>query len=116
MKKLSVALCFAALLASPLAAAIREPIKVEGGLLSGTPGWAWGVRQYRGIPFAAPPVGNRRWRPPQPVIPWHGVRAADQFSAACMQGGPGRTAEQIFDPGLRNVSVRPTHLFPRRRS
>ena len=97
-------LCFAALSVLPLAAAIREPIKVEGGLLSGTPGWAWGVRQYRGIPFAAPPVGNRRWRPPQPVIPWQGVRAADQFSAACMQGGPGWTAEQIFDPGLRNRS------------
>jgi para-nitrobenzyl esterase len=38
------------------------------------------------------------------VIPWPGVRAADQFSAACMQGGPGWTAEQIFDPGLRNRS------------
>jgi para-nitrobenzyl esterase len=97
-------LSFAILLALPLAAAIREPIQVEGGLVSGTPGWAWGVRQYRGIPFAAPPVGNRRWRPPQPVIPWQGVRAADQFSAACMQGGPGWTAEQIFDPGLRNRS------------
>jgi para-nitrobenzyl esterase len=104
MKKRSVALSFAALLASPLLAAIQEPIKVEGGLVSGTPGWAWGVRQYRGIPFAAPPVGNRRWRPPQPVIPWQGVRAADQFSPACMQGGPGWTAEQIFDPGLRHRS------------
>ena len=104
MKRLSVALCFAALLSVPLLAAMREPVKVEGGLVSGTPGWAWGVRQYRGIPFAAPPVGNRRWRPPQPVVPWQGVRAADQFSAACMQGGPGWTAEQIFDTGLRNRS------------
>ena len=88
MKRLRVVLCFAALSALPLPAAIQEPIKVEGGLVSGTPGWAWGVRQYRGIPFAAPPVGNRRWRPPQPVIPWTGVRAADEFSPACMQGGP----------------------------
>ena len=72
--------------------------------MSGTPGWAWGVRQYRGIPLAAPPVGNRRWRPPQPVIPWSGVRAADEFSPACMQGGPGFTAEQIFDPGIRHRS------------
>jgi para-nitrobenzyl esterase len=104
MKRRSVAFCFAALLGWPLLAAMREPIQVEGGLVSGTPGWAWGVRQYRGIPFAAPPVGNRRWRPPQPVIAWQGVRAADQFSAACMQGGPGWTAEQIFDPGLRNRS------------
>jgi para-nitrobenzyl esterase len=102
MKKLSVALCFVALLASPLLAAIQEPIKVEGGLVSGTPGWAWGVRQYRGIPFAAPPVGNRRWRPPQPVIPWQGVRAADQFSPACMQLMVSGHDEEIFDPGLKS--------------
>ena len=85
MKRLSVALCFAALSALPLLAAIQEPIKVEGGLVSGQPGWAWGVRAYLGIPFAAPPVGNRRWRPPQPVIPWQGVLAAREFSPACMQ-------------------------------
>jgi len=64
---------------------ISEPIRVEGGLISGTPAWAYGVRLYRGIPFAAPPVGNLRWRPPQPVVPWEGVRAADRFSPACMQ-------------------------------
>ena len=75
----------AALLALPLAGAIQEPIKIEGGLISGTPGWGWGVREYLGIPFAAPPTGNLRWRPPQPVAPWQGVRAADRFSAACMQ-------------------------------
>jgi para-nitrobenzyl esterase len=79
--------CFtlAGLLALPLLGAIQEPIKVEGGLISGTPGWGWGVREYLGIPFAAPPVGNLRWRSPQPVVPWLGVRAADRFSAACMQ-------------------------------
>jgi para-nitrobenzyl esterase len=75
----------AALIALPLLAGIPEPIKVEGGSISGTPGWGWGVREYLGIPFAAPPVGNLRWRPPQPVAPWQGVRAADRFSAACMQ-------------------------------
>lgn len=75
----------AGLLALPLFGAIQEPIKVEGGLISGTPGWGWGVREYLGVPFAAPPVGDLRWRPPQPVIPWQGVRAADRFSPACMQ-------------------------------
>jgi para-nitrobenzyl esterase len=64
---------------------MQEPIKVEGGRISGTPGWAWGVREYLGIPFAASPVGNFRWKPPQPVVPWQGVRAADRFSSACMQ-------------------------------
>src|SRR6266566_985752 len=66
-------------------AAIDEPVRVDGGLISGTPGWGWGVREYLGIPFAAPPIGNLRWKPPQPVVPWQGVRAADRFSAACMQ-------------------------------
>ena len=104
MKRLAVALCSAALSALPLLAAIQEPIKVEGGLVSGTPGWAWGVRAYLGIPFAAPPVGNRRWRPPQAVIPWQGVRAAREFSAACMQSEAGWTDEQLADPGLWHKS------------
>ena len=71
---------------APLAsAALKEPIQVDGGQVSGTPAWGWGVRLYRGIPFAAPPVGDLRWRPPQPVVPWQGVLAADRFSSACMQ-------------------------------
>src|SRR5579872_5145945 len=80
-----VILSVLAFAAMPLPAAMQEPVKVEGGLISGTPGWAWGVREYLGIPFAAPPVGNFRWKPPQPVVPWQGVRPADRFSPACMQ-------------------------------
>lgn len=75
----------AVLIALPLAAAIQEPIAVEGGLITGAPGWGWGVREYLGIPFAAPPVGKLRWKEPQPVIPWQGVRASDRFGASCMQ-------------------------------
>jgi para-nitrobenzyl esterase len=67
------------------AAAITEPVRVEGGLVTGTPAWGWGIRLFRGIPYAAPPVGNLRWRPPQTVVPWKGVLVADRFSAACMQ-------------------------------
>ena len=78
-------LSLAVVLAAPVFAGIGEPIKVEGGLISGTPGWGWGIREYLGIPFAAPPVGDLRWRPPQAVKPWQGVRAADRFSPACMQ-------------------------------
>src|SRR5512146_3573920 len=71
--------------ALPLLGAMKEPIQVEGGLISGPPGWGWGVREYLGIPYAAPPVGSLRWREPQPVVPWQGVRAADRFSPACIQ-------------------------------
>ena len=40
---------------------------------------------FKGIPFAAPPVGDLRWRAPKPVVPWQGVRRANQFSASCIQ-------------------------------
>ena len=49
---------------------------------------------YRGVPFAAPPVGSRRWRPPEEAIPWRGVRPAMVFAPACPQTGvsmPGET-------------------------
>ncbi|MDE3198930.1 MAG: carboxylesterase family protein [Acidobacteriota bacterium] len=81
----TIRIAIAALAALPLLAGIQEPIKTEGGLITGTPGWGWGVREYLGIPFAAPPVGELRWKAPQPVVPWQGVRAADRFSPACMQ-------------------------------
>src|SRR4051794_34714175 len=58
-------------------------LRVDGGQISGTS--AGGVRMFKGIPFAAPPVGDRRWKPPQPVSPWSGVRRADTFSAECIQ-------------------------------
>jgi len=63
----------------------EETIKVEGGLITGTRSWGYGVRMYRGIPFAAPPVGDLRWKPPQPVIPWEGVLAANDFGPSPMQ-------------------------------
>lgn len=44
-----------------------------------------GIASFKGIPFAAPPVGENRWRSPQPVVPWSGVRKADAFAPACMQ-------------------------------
>jgi para-nitrobenzyl esterase len=58
-------------------------ITVEGGQISGTS--ADGVRAYKGIPFAAPPVGELRWKAPQPVVAWSGVKQADAFGPQCMQ-------------------------------
>jgi para-nitrobenzyl esterase len=73
------------LLVRPGLAAIPEPVRVEQGLVSGVAGVSPGVRIFKGIPFAAAPVGALRWRAPQPATPWAGVRAADRFSANCMQ-------------------------------
>ena len=69
----------------PAAAAVREPITTRSGLVSGVAGSDAAVRVFKGIPFAAPPAGDLRWRPPQPAARWSGVRAADRFSDNCMQ-------------------------------
>lgn len=66
-------------------AAITDPVRVEQGLLAGTSGSSADVRVYRGIPFAAPPVGDLRWKAPQPPAKWQGVRQAAEFSSACWQ-------------------------------
>jgi para-nitrobenzyl esterase len=62
-----------------------EPVKVEEGLLQGT--LEDGLSVYRGIPFAAPPVGELRWRAPQPSSKWEGVKQVTNFAPAPMQGG-----------------------------
>ncbi|WP_020599781.1 carboxylesterase/lipase family protein [Spirosoma panaciterrae] len=61
------------------------PVKVVGGLVQGTS--EDGLTVYKGIPFAVPPVGDLRWRAPQPVANWEGVRQADKFAPGPMQGG-----------------------------
>ena len=64
--------------------ALDEPVALTYGTISGVP-LENGVTVFRGIPFAAPPVGALRWKPPQPPIPWQGERAADTFGPACVQ-------------------------------
>lgn len=75
--------CVAAALA-PMAAAPPE-VRTDTGAITGVPGRSAGVRVFKGIPYAAPPVGPLRWRPPQPVAPWTGVRQAREFGPRCMQ-------------------------------
>jgi Carboxylesterase family len=58
-------------------------------MVSGIVGTNPDVRVFRGIPFAAPPTGNLRWRAPQPVAHWDSVRKGDEFGPICMQA-PGR--------------------------
>jgi para-nitrobenzyl esterase len=66
-----------------VAAFAADPVKTEGGLLQGTV--EDGLRIYRGIPYAAPPIGDLRWKAPQPAARWDGVKPADQFGRACIQ-------------------------------
>ena len=85
MHKLYVAACLAALAALPAAAAITKPVKVQGGLVSGVPAKSKAITVFRGIPFAAPPVGDLRWKAPKAAVAWQGTRTADKFSASCIQ-------------------------------
>src|SRR5215216_1756975 len=66
-----------------LAFSANDAIRVEGGLISGSS--VDGVRSYKGIPFAAPPVGDLRWKPPQPVVAWDNVRECTEFGPQCPQ-------------------------------
>ncbi|AIT82235.1 carboxylesterase/lipase family protein [Novosphingobium pentaromativorans] len=69
---------------APLAAVQAEPVKVEGGLIEGR-SLASGVDAWLGVPFAAPPLRELRWQPPQPVTPWQGVFHADRYAPECLQ-------------------------------
>lgn len=62
----------------------NDPVVIDSGKLAGKR-LPSGVRAYFGVPFAAPPVGELRWREPQPVQPWRGVYNADRFAPQCMQ-------------------------------
>jgi para-nitrobenzyl esterase len=73
------------LLAASAAVAAADRVKTAGGVVEGMGRQASGVRIFRGIPFAQPPVGDLRWKPPQPVKSWDGVRQATKFGPRCMQ-------------------------------
>jgi para-nitrobenzyl esterase len=102
IRSVVVALAVVAFAQSGLAA-ITDPVKVEQGLLAGTSGSSPDIRVYRGVPFAAPPVGNLRWKAPQPAGSWQGVRQASEFSNACWQT-PYPAAAAIYQAKLPPVS------------
>jgi para-nitrobenzyl esterase len=76
-------LAFSVLSFSTTAFSINGTIRVEGGMISGAA--ADGISSYKGIPFAAPPVGELRWKAPQPVVAWEGVRECKDFGPECPQ-------------------------------
>src|SRR5262245_37564688 len=98
--KTRLAISAALTLVSVLRAAIPQPIATDAGLLSGTSASAPGVLVFKGIPFAAAPVGDLRWRAPQPAAKWTGVRKADTFGNVCVQPkGVGRLNVSVDLPG-----------------
>ena len=78
------ALVAATLALAGIAPAQARPVRVEGGMIEGTR-LASGVEAWLGVPFAAPPVRDLRWKPPRPVAPWRGTYHADRFAPECLQ-------------------------------
>ena len=73
------------------------PVTTQSGQVIGEP-LADGLTVYRGLPYALPPVGERRWTPPQPPAAWTGVRRAATFSPSCVQPLSGPTNLYADDP------------------
>ncbi|VEB98143.1 Para-nitrobenzyl esterase [Cedecea lapagei] len=103
---------------------MEHVVNVEQGHLSGV--LQGSILVYRGIPFAAPPTGNLRWRAPQPPESWQGVRAAETFAPACWQsleyckavggGDPGQFSEDclylnIWTPARRDNKPLPVMVW-----
>ena len=86
-------------------AMIPEQVRIDSGTISGTASGQPAVRVFKGIPFAAPPLADNRWKAPQPAAKWDGVRKADAFGAPCAagpaggRGGGGRGREGQAAPG-----------------
>lgn len=88
-----------------LAAQTSNQVTVENGVLEGTRDSGSPLLIFRGVPFAAPPVGELRWKEPQPVKNWEGVRKADQFGNKPMQ-------KPIFgDMGFRSANMNEDCLY-----
>ena len=82
---LALVLAFAPASASSLPAPSAPIALVSGGSIRGALDSAEGGAVFKGVPFAEPPVKNLRWREPQPVRPWKGIRDTTRFGAACIQ-------------------------------
>lgn len=82
-QRLAVALVMMFAISGAVASTATDEVTVGAGRLKGVEGG--GLIVFKGIPFAAPPVGDSRWRLPQPPKKWSGVRSAAEYGADCMQ-------------------------------
>src|SRR4029077_3011346 len=62
-----------------------ESLQIEGGQIADAAPDASGIRIFKGIPYAASPVGELRWKAPQPVQPWDGIRSIAEWGPRCVQ-------------------------------
>jgi para-nitrobenzyl esterase len=112
-----LAACAILLAALEPRAQVREA-DVTGGKIAGVA--ANGIVSFKGIPFAAPPVGALRWKAPQPVKPWTGVRDASKFGPACIQaaffptlfGGPPEMSEDCLYLNVWTPAKSPSDALP----
>lgn len=72
-------------------------VEVENGVVRGLPAADPRITSFKGIPFAAPPIGENRWRAPQPAQDWEGVLEAFEFGPISMQATPGINQDNIYD-------------------
>lgn len=75
---------------------LRE-VRIKNGLVRGLPAADPRITSFKGIPYAAPPIGPNRWRAPQPAEDWNGVLEAFQFGPIAMQAVPGINKDNIYD-------------------
>ncbi|MCO8308337.1 carboxylesterase/lipase family protein [Streptomyces hygroscopicus] len=105
----------AALGPAPTATATEPVVTVAQGRLQGTE--RHGVAEFLGIPYAAPPVGPLRWKPPRPAPPWRGTRVATKTGNWCPQpDAPARTDEDclylnVYAPATRTARLRPVMVW-----
>lgn len=86
---------FAALVLAATPPAFAKPVEVDGGLIEGVT-LPSSVNAWLGVPFAAPPLRDLRWKAPQPVQPWQGVLHADRFAPECLQPLRGSLQNHYF--------------------
>ena len=103
----SILSAVAILLATAFAASVfaQDQVKIANGALEGDSDKSSGVRSFKGIPFAEPPVGDLRWKPPQPVKNWQGARKADKFGPRCMQRADLRRHELSLERDERGLPL-----------
>lgn len=106
VKVLLLACCMLAGISACDSGKIINTVTVEGGQLQGVLTDNPDVMVFKGVPYAAAPVGNLRWKAPQPVVAWQGVKVADKFGAPSVQRG--RTAGSFYYKEFQPEPLPPT--------